>query len=462
MEEILFGHIILSNVHQVKTLLKYGVSPNCQDEHGNTPLHVLVANDRLSVNDPGDESWVELLRLLVYHGAHVDSRNNLQMTPLMIAAINGHARMVAHLVQSNCDVNLQNAEGNTALFSAVSRGHADVVDILLRSGRCDLNKSRRQPSSIIQTVRKPYDVVENLFRNTHATNRVVDPMLIVASARGHNDIVLSLLNYGFDVDVIGKFQKTALHHAARCGHVEITRALIDVGAKLDVQDNMGMTPLLLAAGKGFLQRYRVVMALLIEAGCDINKTDIHGRNIFHIAAAQGCADIIHLLLTRGEFYAVETSTFRGVTPMLNAVRSNRPHVIKVLLSFNCSIHSKFLFQSDSRPTLWFPLHDGYLDIALLLIMAGADLNALLAGKPANIYSSWVHRNIRDSPHTTRLLTDVMTRPRSLSELCRIQIRKSLTHRAHQEVTQLSLPSGIQDYILMKKELSDVQDLPLPV
>ena len=452
----MFGHVILNNVHQVKTLLKYGVSPNCQDEHGNTPLHVLAGNDRTNEND-NMETWLEILRLLHYHGAHINERNTAQMTPLMIAATNGHARLVSQLVQAGSDVNLTNSEGNTALFSAVSRGHSEVVDVLLQSGRCDLKVRKQQGSGLINTVRKPYDVVENLFRNTsHAPQRTVDPMLIVASARGHNDIVNSLLNFGFDVDVVGRFQKTALHHAARCGHVETTRALLEFGAPTDCQDNMGMTPLLLAAGKGYLERYRDVMTLLIESGCDINKTDIYGRNVFHVTAAQGCADVMEILLSRGHFKAARAISFRGVTPMLSAVRSNRLQVIKVLLSFNWTVTSKFYFQNHRRPLLWFPLHDGYVDIALLLVSAGADIHALLGkSTPLCQYSAvpWLHKNILSDDKVLKDVIDLTAKPRSLTDLCRIEIRSLLSHNISREVAMLPLPPGLRDTILMKDQLA---------
>lgn len=47
---------------------------------------------------------------------------------------------------------------------------------------------------------------------------------------------------------------TALHHACFNGHVEVVEALLDYGARIEAQDFLGGTPLIVAAfhGKGTL------------------------------------------------------------------------------------------------------------------------------------------------------------------------------------------------------------------
>ena len=457
LEEILFGHVILNNVQQVKTLLKYGVNPNCQDEQGNTPLHILTANTQLTGTSISGDSWLGMIRLLHYYGAHVNARNCAQLTALMMAASNGHTQMVDQLIRMGGDVNLTNAEGNTALFSAVSRGQSEVVDVLLQSGSCDL-KSCKQGSGLIKPLRKVYDtVVGKLCQGKgHVAQRTTDSMLIVASARGHNTIVTSLLNFGFDANVVGWFQKTPLHHAARCGHVETTRVLLEFSAAAGCQDTMGMTPLLLAASKCHLQRYREVMTLLIESGCSISEADIYGRNVFHVMAAQGCADIVHLLLSRGHFKPADAASCHGVTPILTAIRSNRLSVLKVMLSFNWSVTSEFYFQNSRRPLLWFPLHEGYTGVALLLVSAGANLHGLLGNCRQRHQCSdlpWLHRNILDDEVALNRILEMAAMPRSLIDLCRIKIRRELGHNISHQVSTLPLPQGLRNEILMKGKLS---------
>ncbi len=58
------------------------------------------------------------------------------------------------------------------------------------------------------------------------------------------DVVLALVRAGADVNACGGVTRaTALHLAARRGHVEVARALLDSGAAVNARDRKGDTPL---------------------------------------------------------------------------------------------------------------------------------------------------------------------------------------------------------------------------
>jgi truncated hemoglobin YjbI len=76
-------------------------------------------------------------------------------------------------------------------------------------------------------------------------------------------IVLALADAGADVNAAtGVNRTTALHMAARRGHVDVARALIACGAKIDARDRKGETPLQRARNC----RRPAVAQLLIENG----------------------------------------------------------------------------------------------------------------------------------------------------------------------------------------------------
>jgi len=57
-------------------------------------------------------------------------------------------------------------------------------------------------------------------------------------------VVRTLVQAGADVNACGGVTRTtALHMAARRGHVEIARALLDCGAVIGARDIKGATPL---------------------------------------------------------------------------------------------------------------------------------------------------------------------------------------------------------------------------
>jgi ankyrin repeat protein len=77
------------------------------------------------------------------------------------------------------------------------------------------------------------------------------------------DVVRALVRAGADVNACGGVTgATALHMAARRGHVEIAQALLDCGAALTVRDRKGDTPLQRAMNC----RQNRVTRLLIERG----------------------------------------------------------------------------------------------------------------------------------------------------------------------------------------------------
>ena len=68
-------------------------------------------------------------------GANVDDRGSKgDLTPLMDAASQGHVDIVRLLMSHGADANAQSACGNSALMYACSAGHEDVVQELLKIG----------------------------------------------------------------------------------------------------------------------------------------------------------------------------------------------------------------------------------------------------------------------------------------------------------------------------------------
>src|SRR2546430_9826519 len=77
------------------------------------------------------------------------------------------------------------------------------------------------------------------------------------------EVVRVLARAGADVNACGGVTRaTALHMAARRGHVEIARALLDSGAAVNVRDRKGDTPLQRAINC----RKNCVSQLLLERG----------------------------------------------------------------------------------------------------------------------------------------------------------------------------------------------------
>src|SRR5690606_28850728 len=84
---------------------------------------------------------------------------------------------------------------------------------------------------------------------------------------------------GLDYPEVPAGRSTALHFAAGEGHLAATRALVTSGAGLDITDDQGSTPALLAVLNGHFD----VAAFLLEAGTDPNIRDRYGRTVLFAA-----------------------------------------------------------------------------------------------------------------------------------------------------------------------------------
>ena len=92
-------------------------------------------------------------------------------------------------------------------------------------------------------------------------------VLMVATKKGHGEIVEILLAHGADPNAQeARYGGTALMLAAESGNLEIVRALLDVGADVNARAEEGMTALLLTMESGSLEVFR----LRLEYGADAN------------------------------------------------------------------------------------------------------------------------------------------------------------------------------------------------
>lgn len=130
---------------------------------------------------------IDIVKLLIQHGAKVNSTTRTNSTPLRAACFDGHLSIVEYLVRHGADIEVANRHGHTCLMIACYKGH--------------------------------YLIARYLLGLSASVNR--------KSVKGN----------------------TALHDCAESGSLDILKLLIEKGATMDV-DSYGMTPLLAAAVTG--------------------------------------------------------------------------------------------------------------------------------------------------------------------------------------------------------------------
>lgn len=113
----------------------------------------------------------------------------------------------------------------------------------------------------------------------------------------------------FDLNVSDTGGDTALHVCAARGYDRCVAILVDAGANMDAQNGEGNTPLHLAAAGG----YSATVEVLLSKRADRTITNEAGSTALHMAMAGGCFDSAKILVSNAS--AIDALDKDGKTPL---------------------------------------------------------------------------------------------------------------------------------------------------
>ena len=203
--------IRLKTTEQRKTALE---TKTKDGSHFVTPLIIAAHNGHLNS-----------VKILLSYKADIEARGTLKIgdevsegcTPLWGAAAADHLDVVKLLLEQNADVDSKTSTGSTPLRVAAHEGHLDIVRCLVESG-ADVNARNdcKEESTPLVTY------YHGLFSG--------------------NGILSVIDNYRIQQCKVGR---TALHDAVERGHLKIVSELLALGAS-QLPNGLGLTPLLYA------------------------------------------------------------------------------------------------------------------------------------------------------------------------------------------------------------------------
>ncbi|HSR51298.1 MAG TPA: ankyrin repeat domain-containing protein [Acidobacteriota bacterium] len=301
-------------------LLAKGAQLDQEDHSGNTALFFFPAQD-----DPA------VVELLVGRGAQVNHRNRAGWTPLVGAAMLGHADTVRLLIDEGAEIE----EVPAALIQAALKNRPQTAELLLAAGASP-NPALRDGRPLFHHVADKgwLPVLRLLLAHGVEGDQAAgkesccpgQTPLMAAAAKGHSDVVKTLLERGANPDRWNGEGWTPLHLAAREGHVDSVLHLLSAGASVDVagREESRAVPLLIAVTGGLTETAQA----LLDHGADPNSRNRHQVTPLMAAAYRGHPQLARLLLERGA--DLEAVNQDGNTALLMAVFRRHPEVVKLL------------------------------------------------------------------------------------------------------------------------------------
>ena len=227
-------------------LFDRGANPHTWDWWGRTPLYVAVTMRGGQDSRPGPRSPESLALITALLDAGVNPNAQLAFkepsrggrdnrfrddllttgaTPLLRAAQTFDNDVVRALLEHGALVDLPNASGVTPFMAAAGIGTRTTAGVL----------GPGVPEDVVALSLETMDILRQAGADVNA--RITDTTSLTARIARANTLS-------------GRQGQTTLFFAAEVGRAQVVKYLLDHGAKVDVNDDMGRTPIDAAKGSG--------------------------------------------------------------------------------------------------------------------------------------------------------------------------------------------------------------------
>jgi ankyrin repeat protein len=471
----------------ISFLLSKGADPHVTDRDGNTFLHLAAESrlrkaaletrnhqncgcrqkhERVSRNERRRLTFQSLLKLPV----DVAARNANNETALDLAASAGHEdivyiilssmptveepdfasllqisvahgrqKLVKELASHPKNPGLQSASWDKILLSACRNGDLETAEVAaghggsIEKGRKEIqqtfqNALRRENLNTVRfLIEKDYvDLEEKDHEGKNALHQICTfiSRTFKVTDQTRSEIADLLIKHGVNPDHRTKSGQTALHLAVASMDVNLVRTLLTHGASVEIRDQSGSTPLLVASKhnfstgiidlllqvrsypsaqdhEGYTPLHKVLAShqaansvdSLLKAGADIT---IQSRSLYSIL--HHCVEysdererdnVLEQLLEAGAISLLEIGANFGETAFQIAAKHATASTLKMLLKHGANIDA--LDDSD-----WHAIHyaasGGNLDTMAYLLSRGCDVNQLVHGRDGTALHTAVLKN----------------------------------------------------------------------
>ncbi|XP_071086692.1 uncharacterized protein [Haliotis cracherodii] len=364
--------IIAANQNHIevcKVLIKHQVDVYTPDPRmGANALHWAAAAGHLAV-----------VNLLSNH-ISIERESNGGVTPLFVAAENGHMKVFKLLLEKGAAMNKQiksrivsltnprnegralvkqlnvSDEGFTPLHVASYEGNYDIVNLLITEG-ADVNLKAELGPPVAFAAKANELCIFQLFLNDVRVD--------------FSDVITAAYEYGRtemlkEVVLHKRSETNAIIIATLQGELETVKQLLEDNEKSLTSNVEGYTLLHLAA----ILNHEDIVDELLQRRIEVNKSSEGGFTALHGSSITGASSVVEKLISRG---ADVDQLANGFSPLHFASMYGQANVARVLIQHQADIKMKGYHQ-------WSPLHVASIhnqpDIVLLLLKHNANVEAL--------------------------------------------------------------------------------------
>ncbi|KAF6215003.1 hypothetical protein GE061_009751 [Apolygus lucorum] len=413
---------------------------DAQDPRGRCALHYAAEAGQL-----------EAVEYLIEAGSKVDLGDRESLTPLHLAAVRGHLDVVKCLLKMKAHVNAKCTDKMTPLHYSASRGHVDIVTTLISHGASvnTLDSGDRTPLKLAAS-RDLYQVVKVLVESNAKVNiEDVKGYTALCEAVWQKNVAMARLL----LEAGAKLTPTPflLHYAILHRHSEMIELLLEAGAMVNIRDDHGSTPLIVAA----VTAQPTIIRLLLKYGAQVDfcgglswKTPLLSvLQTDHIPTDLGV--ILELIMGGAD---VDKACW-DMTPLYATICHNKVDAANLLLRHGASVTTRPGVRSHDPMIIARRI--GALPIVQTLVLCGYDLQKNCPEIP-----KYEPGTIPDPNSVEGWLRIQKFVPLKLSELARIKIRSLWPRRCSMAdyVRSLGLPRLLEEYLLISEIQADCSEL----
>jgi len=235
------------------------------------------------------------------------------ITPLYLAAREGHFEVVRLLVEYGAEVNPKASDGYPAyspIFAAIYHKRDRIVEFLLKNG-VELDIYLAAALGDLENLKRllaDEDDINSLNIKRNEPFFGGASLLHLAICRDSMPVAEFLLEKGADIHIRNKSGDTPLHHAAKYNALAVAQLLIEKGAKLDAEPEKEDTPLHRACRYGHVE----MIELLLDNGAEINALGWPRKTPINEAIQGNYPEAVKVLIDRGVYLgSIRYYTFYG-------------------------------------------------------------------------------------------------------------------------------------------------------